>query len=83
MRGDAAWCIASGSTGLSLAPSPSMRHEHRTSALENAFSILRFRRSRVVSFRRFVVLRAGDRGAHDLRFEEGATQPMRLAHARE
>jgi hypothetical protein len=60
-----------------------MRLEAQASALENAFSILRFRRSRVISFRRFVVLHASDRSVHGLRFEEGGTQPMRPVRARE
>ncbi|HET7503659.1 MAG TPA: hypothetical protein VFK02_21710 [Kofleriaceae bacterium] len=46
--------------------------------LENAFSILRFRRRGVVSFRRFVVLNAWpSRSTHDLQFEGATTQPMR------
>jgi hypothetical protein len=54
-----------------------MRQESGGSSLENAFIILRFRRPGLVSFRRFVVLRASERIAKNLRFEEGSTQPMR------
>jgi hypothetical protein len=47
--------------------------------LENAFSILRFRRRGVVSFRRFVVL-SGRPGqtANDMHLGDAATQPMRV-----
>jgi hypothetical protein len=53
----------------------------RQSFLENAFSILRFRRKGVVSFRRFVVMTLwSGRNAMDLREDVADTQPMRAFH---
>jgi hypothetical protein len=66
------------STGLALAASRVMWLESAGSALENAFSILRFRRRGVVSFRRFVVFHLPDGIAKDLRFDEAGTQPVRV-----
>ena len=52
------------------------------SKLENAFSILQFRRRGMVSFRRFVVFRwTPGLAAQDARNEESETQPMRVARA--
>jgi hypothetical protein len=66
--------------GLSLAATPGMRSgSYELSHLENAFSILRFRRRGVVSFRRFVVLTCSAGGtANELHTDRVATQPMRM-----
>jgi hypothetical protein len=49
--------------------------------LEDAFSILRFRRRGVVSFRKFVILNAQPGGtANALHGSEAKTQPLRIAH---
>lgn len=46
--------------------------------LENAFSILRFRRRGVVSFRRFVVLAGRPaQTAHEVHADATTTQPLR------
>jgi len=47
--------------------------------LEEVFCILQFRRRGLVSFRRFVILRAC-RTANRLREEEADTQPLRVAY---
>ena len=48
--------------------------------LEEAFTILRFRRRTVVSFRRFVILHALHCDANALRAEDTTTQPLRVLH---
>jgi hypothetical protein len=48
--------------------------------LEKAFSILRFRRQNLVSFRRFVILNARRGDAKPVRPEEAAMQPLRVLH---
>lgn len=48
--------------------------------LEDAFSILQFRRRDLVSFRRFVILNARRGDANTLHPEEAATQPLRVLH---
>jgi hypothetical protein len=48
--------------------------------LEDAFSILRFRRRNLVSFRQFVILNARHDDANALRTAEAATQPLRALH---
>ena len=50
-----------------------------TSYLEEAFCILQFRRRGAVTFRRFVILRARET-ANQLRDEQAATQPLRVAY---
>ncbi|HEY0483662.1 MAG TPA: hypothetical protein VGD37_39355 [Kofleriaceae bacterium] len=49
--------------------------------LEDVFSVLRFRRRGMVSFRKFIILNA-QRGpdANALHLEEAATQPLRVLH---
>jgi hypothetical protein len=48
------------------------------SYLEDVFSILRFRKRSMVSFRRFVILNVWDRrNANALHDSEDSTQPMR------
>lgn len=47
--------------------------------LEDAFSILQFRRRGVASFRRFVILRAGrTHSANRLHDDDDETQPLRV-----
>jgi hypothetical protein len=48
--------------------------------LEDAFSILRFRRRNLVSFRQFVILHARYDDANALRTAEAVTQPLRVLH---
>lgn len=49
--------------------------------LEDVFSILRFRRRGVVSFRKFVILNVGRRqDPKVLRDDEGPTQPVRVLY---
>ena len=49
--------------------------------LEDAFSVLRFRRRGVVSFRKFVILNVRRRSnASGQHLEEAVTQPMRVVH---
>jgi hypothetical protein len=56
-----------------------MRIESGEAYLEDVFSILRFRRRGVVSFRKFVILYARPGcDANALRMAEGPTQPMRV-----
>ena len=51
------------------------------SYLEDVFSILRFRKPRLVSFRRFVILNVRQRcNANVMRDGEDVTQPMRVSH---
>ena len=51
------------------------------SYLEDVFSILRFRKRSVVSFRQFVILNVRHRrNANLLHDAEGPTQPMRVLH---
>jgi hypothetical protein len=55
-----------------------MAASDRLSFLENAFSILRFRSSGLLSFRRFIILTLwSGQGAHELHAEVEDTQPMR------
>ena len=61
-----------------LQPSRVMRSASDNSYLEDMFSILRFRKRTLVSFRRFVILNAWQRReAHELQDPAGSTQPMR------
>lgn len=48
--------------------------------LENAFSVLRFRRRNLVSFRQFVILNARHDDANAMRTGEAPTQPLRVLH---
>jgi hypothetical protein len=66
--------------GLSLAERlPMHRDNDDLSTLENAFSILRFRRRGVVSFREFTVLTLWPIGdANDLPEPEEETRPLRV-----
>jgi hypothetical protein len=50
------------------------------SYLEDAFSILQFRRRTLVSFRRFVILHARRGDANALHAEEAGTQSLRVQH---
>jgi hypothetical protein len=51
------------------------------SHLEDVFSILRFRKRSMVSFRKFVILNVRQRrNANVLQDAEGPTQPMRVFH---
>jgi len=67
--------------GLSLAASGCMGPDSgRRQYLEEAFTILRFRRRSLVSFRRFVILPARGDDANTLRIDRAATQPVRVLH---
>ena len=57
-----------------------MRSAHgENSYLEDMFSILRFRKRTMVSFRQFVILNVRQRrNTNPMRDPDGATQPMRV-----
>lgn len=55
-----------------------MRPDSERTCLEDAFSILQFRRRALVSFRRFVILHAPQSNANALRSENAPTQPLRV-----
>jgi len=58
-----------------------MAASDRLSFLENAFSILRFRASGPVSFRRFIIMSLwSGQGAQEPREDVADTQPMRAFH---